>query len=609
VVSSVSRVEQILPVVYAFLIFASVWPYILAVLAILLVISGIDDLIPVLICGVHNLLRLNSSTAGSLANPPKQERRIAIFVPCWKESQVIGNMVRHNLAAIRYPHFDFFLGVYLNDEPTFKVARDLARTFRNVHVAACPYPGPTSKADCLNWIYQRMLLLEKQKTIRFDTVVLHDAEDLIHPAALELIDEQRATHAMVQVPVLPLPTPLLDFTHGIYCDEFAEYQTIDMRARQFSRSFIPSSGVGTGFAREILEQLARDRHNRVFDPASLTEDYDAGVYIHESGYSQLFAPLRRVGKEFVATREYFPRKMRSAIRQRTRWVTGIALQGWERHGWRGSWSTRYWFWRDRKGLVTNPLSLLTNLLFVAGLVDWLDATLTHRPWAFAVSNPCVVMLCCVTALLQTLRLTLRAVCVARLFGSRFALGVPLRVFHANLINSIASVGAVCRFARARAEERPLAWLKTDHAYPTAEALQPNHRELSDVLIRSGFISGEQLSTLQAGMPPEVNLADFLLANGLISDEDLCRAISLQCGLPSARIDIQNVKARTLRSLPAHVQRRFGIVPFRVHDGRLHVATTRAPSPELFEQLKGLTRLSVEFQLVTEKNYQELERLL
>jgi len=73
--------------------------------------------------------------------------------------------------------------------------------------------------------------------------------------------------------------------------------------------------------------------------------------------------------------------------------------------------------------------------------------------------------------------------------------------------------------------------------------------------------------------------------------------------------VNAIKTRVLRSLPTHVQKRFGILPFRVHEGRLQVATTRAPSPETFETLKGFTRLSVEFQLVTQKNYEELERLV
>lgn len=588
--------------------FSSVWPWIFGSLAVALVFSGIDDLVPVLICGGHSFFRKKSTTDITADGGSKQERKIAIFVPCWKESDVIGNMVRHNLAAIRYRNFDFFLGVYPNDEGTYKVARELAHTFRNVHVAACPHRGPTSKADCLNWIYQRMLLVEKQETTRFDTVVLHDAEDLIHPDALQLINNKRDSYGMVQVPVLPLATPFADFTHGIYCDEFAEYQMIDMPARQFSHSFIPSNGVGTGFGREILERLASERQNRIFDPASLTEDYETGVYIHQAGYPQLFAGLTRGEKDFLATREYFPQAMRSAIRQRTRWVTGIALQGWERDGWRGPWSTRYWFWRDRKGLITNPLSLLTNILFIAGLADWVDAAATHRTWAFAVSNPGLVTLCWVTLLLQCFRLTLRAFCVARLYGLRFALGVPLRVFHGNFVNSSASLAAMWRFAKARFHGRPLAWVKTEHAYPTREALQPHRRELTEVLVASGCISAERLSVVQAGIPAEADLADFLLSNGLVSDEDLCYAISLQCGLPAARIDARTVKTGIVRSLPAHVQKRFGIVPFRVHGGRLHVAGTRPPQSKVLEELRSFTRLPVEFQLVTHGNYEELQHL-
>ncbi|MBV9611357.1 MAG: glycosyl transferase family protein [Acidobacteriaceae bacterium] len=588
---------------------SAAWPWILGSLAVILLLSGIDDLVPVIICAIAWLRRRKLPAFCNPNLAEKHERMIAIFVPCWKEADVIGNMVRHNLAAIRYRNFDLFLGVYPNDRPTVEVAEALSDTFLNVHVAPCPHPGPTSKADCLNWIYQCMLVWEKIRGVRFDTVVLHDAEDLIHPDALVLINAKRANYAMVQVPVLPLPTPWIDFTHGIYCDEFAEYQTIDMPARQFSGSFIPSNGVGTGFAREILERLAGERENCIFDPASLTEDYETGVYIHQAGYSQLFAPLRRDEQDFLATREYFPRTTSSAIRQRTRWVMGIALQGWERDGWRGSWRTRYWFWRDRKGLVTNPLSLFTNVLFIAGLLDWIGATLVHRPWAFAVSSPMIVMFCWMTLSLQCLRMMLRACCVARLFGTRFACGVPLRVFHANFINSFASFGAMWRFAEARLQRRPLVWLKTEHAYPLHAVLQLQRRELSEALVSSAVMSEEQLATVRAEMPPETDLAEFLLSHSLVSEEDLCRAISLQCGLPAARVDVQGVRSRVVRTLPAHVQRRFGVVPYRVHGGRLHVAGMRAPSSGLFEELKSFTRMPIDFQLVTRENYKKLQDLL
>lgn len=589
--------------------FSSIWPSILALLAILLLLSGIDDLVPLIICLVHRFVNRRAPAISSLGEFLKEERRIAIFVPCWKESGVIGNMIRHNLAAICYGNFDFFLGAYPNDEPTVQAAGHLAESYRNVHVAGCPHPGPTSKADCLNWIYQRMLLYEEEHGVYFDTVVLHDAEDLIHPEALGLINRARATYAMVQIPVLPLTTPVHEFTHGIYCDEFAEYQTIDMPARQFSRSFIPSNGVGTGFARGILDELAQERGNRVFDPASLTEDYEIGVHVHECGYKQLFAPLREGDRGWVATREYFPRRVRSAIKQRTRWVTGIALQCWERTGWNGSWLTRYWFWRDRKGLLTNPLTLLTNLLFTLGLTDLIASAATRRPWAFAVSNPKIIALCVMTLGLQCLRLGIRMVCVERIFGLVFALGVPLRAFQANLVNCLASFGAVWTYSNARLRGQPLVWLKTDHAYPSRDALLLHRRDLGDVLVSSGYISEEARVQLQQEIPPDADFADFLLTKGIISDDDMCKAMSLQSGVPSARVDPRRVKARVARSLPAHVEERFGIVPFGLQDGRLLVAGARVPPSSLFEELQAFTRLHVEFQLVTKRNYEELRKLL
>jgi adsorption protein B len=590
------------------LIFASLWPWAFGMLAVALLLSGLDDFIPLLICVAKTVLTSKPLTFASLEELNRVQRRMAIFVPCWKESEVIGNMVRHNLAAIRYRNFDFFLGAYPNDEATITAAGRLSETFSNVHVAVCRDPGPTSKADCLNWIYQRMREFEEQQNTYFDTVVLHDAEDMIHPEALGLINRERARYEMVQVPVLPLPTPYYEITHGVYCDEFAEFQTIDMHARQYSRSFVPSNGVGTGFAREILERLATER-GQVFDAESLTEDYEIGVYIHACGYRQLFAPLARVNNDLVATREYFPRSARSAIRQRTRWITGIALQCWERHGWQGDWRTRYWFWRDRKGILANPLSLLTNLLFFAGLVNWCICAAENRPWDFEVHNPRVVVLCWLTLLLQCVRLSVRMFCVGRIFGFRFALGVPVRSFHANLINCSATLRALWRYYRSRQDGNKLVWLKTEHAYPNRDLLAHQRGELSDVLVSSGCIAEDKLKEIMAELPAGTDLCEHLLANKIVSDEDLCRAMSLHSGVPSAQVDARKVKQRVARSLPAQVEKRFGVVPVDVQKGRLHVAGERVPPSAVLEELKDFTSLPIDFHLVTRRNYEELRKLL
>src|SRR6185312_12534040 len=113
---------------------------------------------------------------------------------------------------------------------------------------------------------------------------------------------------------------------------------------QISRAFLPSNGVGTAYSRDVLDRLAETNSNRVFDPSCLTEDYESGVRIHILGHSQCFCVLDSAG-DLTATREYFPRAFWSAVRQRTRWVMGIALQSWERNGWRGQLRTKYWFWR------------------------------------------------------------------------------------------------------------------------------------------------------------------------------------------------------------------------------------------------------------------------
>lgn len=584
----------------------ALWPSLLRILANLLLLSGIDDLVPLLICAVHWVRSALTSPKPASFKTPVQERHIAIFVPCWKESDVIANMVRHNLAAIRYRNYDFFLGAYPNDPATLRVVENLSANYSNVHVSVCPHPGPTSKADCLNWIYRRMSEWEEERGIAFDTVVLHDAEDLIHPEALHTINRERAVHAMVQVPVLPLPTPLREVTHGIYCDEFAEFQTIDMPARGYCGSFIPSNGVGTGFARHILQRLARERQ-KVFDPSSLTEDYEIGVYIHQAGFSQMFVPLHCDIPDIVATREYFPREVKLAIRQRTRWVTGNALQSWERYGWRGSLSTKYWFWRDRKGLVANPLSFLTNLLFLTGLLTLLWSFAAHQHWVLAVPQREIVRLCWMTAALQSFRIALRVVCVARIYGIVFALGIPLRCLYGNFVNCFASCSAIWRFIKSKLQRQPLVWLKTEHAYPAHAALPAHRRDLSDVLVSSGILSTESLLALNAHVTSANELADLLLNKEIVSDGELCRALSLQSGLAATRVEVDDVKQRILQSLPNHVQEHFGIVPYRVEAGKLIVVGTRVPSSGVFEELKVFTRLPVEFHLVTKRNFEELRQ--
>ena len=575
-------------------------------LAFAILVSGLDDLAIDAAWAFFWLRGILKPEARLFPPGPRQleaapQRTIAILVPLWHEHEVIARMLEHNLASIRYSGYQFFVGAYPNDDLTQDAVRSVAHRFPNVHLALCPHDGPTSKADCLNWIYQRLILHEEQTGERFDIIVTHDAEDLIHPEELRWINYYAARFDFIQTPVLALYTSFFALTHGVYCDEFAEYHTRDMAVRPLLGGFVPSSGVGTGYRRDALDKLARSAANKIFEPEALTEDYENGLRLFRLGCSQTFVPLVHPygSKEFVATREFFPQQWTSAMRQRTRWVMGIALQTWERHGWKGKPGEVYWLWRDRKGLLANPLSLLANLIFVYGLATGI----WHRV------TPLSVELCWATFSIQCVRLAVRMACVARVYGVPFALGVPVRAVYANALNAAATFNALGRYAIARAQKRPLKWLKTDHAYPNRAALLAHKRKLGEILVGSGYLAARALKDALETQPQGVLLGEHLVRSGQLSEESLYQALSLQQGLPIGRFEAQSVPRHVARALPEHVVREWGVLPFRVREGSLFVASAKLPTPEMNASLRSFTALEIRFHLVTPTEFENLTATL
>ncbi|HTQ55572.1 MAG TPA: glycosyl transferase family protein [Bryobacteraceae bacterium] len=582
-------------------------------LAVYVLVSGLDDLF-LDAAFVYRWLVLHLFGRPWFPWPKPSEvdaaprQRIAVFVPLWREHGVIASMLERNIPATVYHAAEFFVGAYPNDPETVAVVREAVRRFPRVHLALCPHDGPTSKADCLNWVYQNMLAYEERHGVRFDVVVTHDAEDVIHPAALRWINYFTGRFDMVQVPVLPMATPLRQWVHGLYCDEFAEFQTKDIPVRQMWGSFLPGNGVGTGFSRCVLEKLAAAYSNRVFDPECLTEDYENGWRIHAMGCPQVFVPLRREGDGLLATREYFPHSFRTAVRQRARWVMGIVLQSWERRGWRAPARQLYWLWRDRKGIIGNLLTPVLNLLFVYGAATWGESRLTGHAWVFGFKHPALTALFSTTFVLSAFQMGVRALCSRRIYGWRFAMGVPVRALIGNWLNCAATLRALWLFGVAKLRRRPLVWIKTEHAYPSAAALAAEIRPLGQILVGSQFVMQADVEEALAFKPAGERIGEYLVRAGKISEADLYLALSLQRNLPLGKPRQSEISEPATRTLPAEVSRRWRVLPFRVVEGQLFVAGSELPCEEMAQELRRFSKLEMRFHLVTPTEFEELARM-
>ena len=118
---------------------------------------------------------------------------------------------------------------------------------------------------------------------------------------------------------------------------------------------LPAAGVGCAFGRRMLAQIAfRAGRDAPFDEDSLTEDYELGVKVAALGGRSRFLRVRGEDGQLIATRAYFPGQLGPAVRQKARWMHGIALQGWDRLGWTGGPGEWWMRLRDRRG----PLSAL-----------------------------------------------------------------------------------------------------------------------------------------------------------------------------------------------------------------------------------------------------------
>jgi bacteriophage N4 adsorption protein B len=399
---------------------------------------------------------------------PEESGLMVVLIPAWQEARVIGEMLARTRLSWSESGIAYrvYVGCYPNDPASVAQAMRSASFDPAVRIVLCERPGPTTKADCLNRLWRALCSDEANEGIKAKAVILHDAEDSVHPDALRIFDYLIERAQAVQLPVIPVRVPGSPWISGHYCDEFAEAHGKTLVVREAIGAALPLAGVGCAIQRSILDSIAQNRSCGPFDPGSLTEDYELGLGIGRQGGKVILARMADRAGNIVGTRACFPDRLDASVRQKARWMTGIALAGWDRLGWSGGFAEFWMRIRDRKAvfaaivLTTAYLCIvLTVILIIGHAAGGIELPSLSEPQR---------LLLVVNGLILIWRLFIRAVFVWQAQGWREAIRSVPRTILANIIAIMAARRACWSYLK-HIFGGKLAWEKTSHTHFPVDA--------------------------------------------------------------------------------------------------------------------------------------------
>lgn len=378
------------------------------------------------------------------------------------EPNVIGTTVSHALTSWRQRELRLYVGCYRNDPDTIAAAIAGGGGDDRLRLVIHDRSGPTTKADCLNRLYAAVRADEDRGAAPFRCLILQDAEDMVHPDALAVIDRALANAEFVQLPVRPALQAHSRWVAGHYADEFTEAHGKALAVRGALKASLPAAGVGCGFDRETIHRLAQWRmiggEEGPFAADCLTEDYELGLLISRLGGRSVFLRTRDLDGELVATRSYFPDSLRAAVTQKQRWIHGIAFQGWDRLGWPGRPVELWMALRDRRGPLTAVVLLAAYLLLA------IEGVLAAAHWAGSlplVADPISALALSLAFVALLWRVAMRFAFTTREYGLAEGLRSTIRIVLANVIAIMAARRAISAYLRSMLHGR-VVWDKTAH---------------------------------------------------------------------------------------------------------------------------------------------------
>jgi bacteriophage N4 adsorption protein B len=582
------------------------------VVATAMFVSGFDDLFIDIVYWSRRIWRAltiyrEHSRLSYKALYEPAEKPLAIMVPAWHETGVIGKMAELAATTFDYENYHIFIGTYPNDPDTQRDVDEVCARFPNVHKVVCARPGPTSKADCLNNVLDAIFQFEKRANLEFAGFILHDAEDVTSDMELRLFNYLVDRKDLIQLPVYPFERKWTNFTSLHYLDEFAELHGKDVPVREAVAGQVPSAGVGTCFSRRAVMELLAEGDGIAFDVQSLTEDYDIGFRLKAKGMSEIFvrfpvvrpqvANAPRIGRSVrdasvICVREYFPDTLQTAVRQKSRWIIGIVYQGFKTHRWTHNPALNYFLWRDRKGAISNFVSFIASLIFLQLLALWLYQVLWPDAYRFLSifgDSEYLIFMLWVNMFLMANRMLQRVIFVSGYYGLLQGLMSLPRLFWGNLINFMANWRALRQIIQ-QGDPRRVAWDKTTHDFPSVGGENRARRPLGSILVAQGAITEAQLQIALTHGSRGLKLGALLVHDGVISTEQLAAAVAEQSNVEWESIDALTLNSQLISSVPAPVALHYAVLPLREEGSTLVVASESDIDPVSLAALaRKLTR--------------------
>ncbi|PWA12048.1 N-acetylglucosaminyltransferase [Pueribacillus theae] len=227
---------------------------------------------------------------------------VAVLIPAHNEGVVIEDTLRA-MGRLQYQgKLDIYLLDDNSEDDTADIAKEFSKVFSHIHYISVPPGEPKGKSRVLNY---------GLSISQSDYFVIYDADNQPEPDAVEKLVEaaestEKAAGAVGYVKTMNAGKNTLTGMIGL---EFQVFQLLMQCGRWKLFKLGSLAGTNMLLKRSVLAEVGG------YDVYALAEDAELTVRITAAGYLLPVVPVSR-------TWEQEPERLKTFIKQRTRWLTG-----------------------------------------------------------------------------------------------------------------------------------------------------------------------------------------------------------------------------------------------------------------------------------------------